>query len=168
MSELESYSRGTGMRASILRVLGLGLSPPIGRANSGMVQTNLFAASVPSMEAKPGSRPIGERYPRTPRPGNAQSRRPRRVPRPARQPGAQTGPDGPHKGQPEPNRATRGQPAGPFDQRLHNICWSISSMECGEIPGCPNPGNSGEHTKGRSSPIAFPSRRWSYSKLQDS
>src|SRR5262249_41817319 len=33
-----------------------------------------------------------------------------------------------------------------FDQRLHNICWSISSKECGEIPSCANPGISVEHT----------------------
>ncbi len=35
---------------------------------------------------------------------------------------------------------------GLFDQRLHNICWSISSTECGEIPSCANPGISAEHT----------------------
>jgi hypothetical protein len=33
-----------------------------------------------------------------------------------------------------------------FGQRLHNIWWSISSTECGEIPSCPNPGISGEDT----------------------
>jgi hypothetical protein len=39
-----------------------------------------------------------------------------------------------------------GMPTMPFDQRLRNICWSISSTECGEIPSCSNPGISGEHT----------------------
>jgi hypothetical protein len=34
----------------------------------------------------------------------------------------------------------------PAAESPHNICWSISSTECGEIPSCPNPGISGEHT----------------------
>jgi hypothetical protein len=38
------------------------------------------------------------------------------------------------------------EPRQLFDQRLHNICWSMSSTECGEIPSCPNPGISGEDT----------------------
>jgi hypothetical protein len=38
------------------------------------------------------------------------------------------------------------EPRQLFDQRLHNICWSISSTECSEIPSCLNPGISGEDT----------------------